>query len=70
VKAVIDRFEGAFAICVGDDKKIIEIKINKLPVGSVPGQVISIEGETIVIDRAATEDREMQIKKKMEHLWE
>ena len=55
--AVIDRFEGDFAICEKDDKKLINIEKDKMPFGAKEGDVLNIEGSFIIINRAATAKR-------------
>lgn len=70
MKVVIDRFEGQYAVCIDDDKKILNIQINKLPENAKPGQVLNIDGNVVCIDEKSTSEREAKIKKLMDQLWE
>ncbi|MCX7883510.1 MAG: DUF3006 domain-containing protein [Caloramator sp.] len=55
MKAVIDRFEGDFAIAVTLSGEIFDIKIENLPKGIKEGDVIIISDGKIYIDKDETE---------------
>ena len=57
-KLVIDRFEGAYAICEDPDKKMFAITVGELPEGAKAGDVIQISDEGVLsVDREETERR-------------
>ena len=43
-KLIIDRFEGTYAICEDQEKKMFAISLNELPQGAKPGDVLQISG--------------------------
>ena len=65
---VIDRFEGAYAICEDKDQKFFAIETGELPDGAVEGSVLEIEG-TIHINEEKTAARRSKIKKLQDKLW-
>lgn len=69
MKAVIDRFEGDFAVAVTLSGETFNINIDKLPKGIKEGDVIIISDGKIDIDKDETEklkrDNEEYLK-----LWE
>jgi hypothetical protein len=67
-QAVIDRFEGDFAVCEKPDRSMLNIHRSKLPSDAREGDVISIEMNIINIDRKATEERRDSIKNIMRDL--
>jgi hypothetical protein len=69
MKAIIDRFEGIYAVCELNDKSIVNIEKSRIPEGAVEGTVISIE-DVISIDETETSLRKERIKKKMDSMWE
>ncbi|SKA75884.1 Protein of unknown function [Caloramator quimbayensis] len=69
MKAVIDRFEGDFAVAVTLSSETFNIKIENLPKGIKEGDVINIADGKITFDREETE----KLKKESEEylkLWE
>lgn len=70
MKAVIDRFEGNFAICITDDKKQIDIARDKLPQDVKESDIINIDNNIISIDKKTTESRKTEIEKLMDRLWD
>lgn len=70
MKVIIDRFEGEYAICEKEDRKMISIKKSKLPDEAKEGDVIVIRNENIVIDSSTTQDRKHRLQKLMDELWE
>lgn len=67
---VIDRFEGNYAVCETEDKKMINIEIAKLSPGAKEGDVLLIIGNNIKIDTEKTSEKKNEIKKLMDELWE
>lgn len=70
MRVIIDRFEGNFAVCEGEGRKMLDIERSRLPKEAAEGDVLVIEGDSIVIDREETEKRKKEIEKLMEGLWE
>ena len=67
---VIDRFEGAYAICEDKDQKYFAIDTGELPAGAVEGSVLEIVEEgTIHINEEKTAARRSKIKKLQDKLW-
>lgn len=69
MKAIIDRFEGNYAVCECEDKKMIIFDKSRIPVDAVEGSVLEIEGNEIVLNWAETNTRRERINKKMDDLW-
>jgi hypothetical protein len=69
MKVVIDRFEGDFAICEKDDRKIINIKRANIPKDAKEGDVLDVKGDAITIDFIETANRNKSVKKLMDELW-
>lgn len=56
-KLIIDRFEGTYAICEDQEKKMFAISLNELPQGAKPGMLqISGAGE-LSVDQEETQRR-------------
>ncbi|QNB44998.1 DUF3006 family protein [Thermanaerosceptrum fracticalcis] len=70
MKVIIDRFEGPFAVCEDEERKMINIEKEKLPKEAKEGSVLIIQGDEIEIDYNETENRKNRIKKMMDSLWE
>jgi hypothetical protein len=70
MRVIIDRFEGAFAVCEDENRKMINIEKAKLPKQTKEGSVLIIQGDKIEIDHNETEKRKDRIKKMMDSLWE
>lgn len=68
MKLIVDRFEGDYAICEREDGTMVDIEKHRLPEGVKEGHVLIIEGDDIIIDEKATEDRREHIRKLMEKL--
>ena len=66
----IDRFEGNYAICEGDEKKMFAIEIEELPKDAKEGDVLQItdEGE-ITVNAQLTAARRAKVKKMQDGLW-
>ena len=70
MQVIIDRFEGSFAVCEDENRKMINIEKAKLPKEAKEGSVLIIQGDNIEIDHIETENRKDRIKKMMDSLWE
>jgi predicted RNA-binding protein with TRAM domain len=64
VKVIIDRFEGDYAVAEMEDKTMVNIPKCLIP-ESQEGDIVRIE-----IDKDETEQRNKDIKKLMNDLWE
>lgn len=69
MKLIIDRFEGAFAICEMQDKNMINIERAKLPSEAKEGDMIIKTSEGYKIDTDATNKKRQHINKRMDDLW-
>ena len=57
-KLIIDRFEGTYAICEDQEKKMFAISLNELPQGAKPGDVLQISGAgELSVDQEETQQR-------------
>ncbi len=57
-KLIIDRFEGTYAICEDQGKKMFAISLNELPQGAKPGDVLQISGAgELSVDQEETQRR-------------
>ena len=57
-KLIIDRFEGTYAICEDQEKKMVAISLNELPQGAKPGDVLQISGAgELSVDQEETQRR-------------
>lgn len=71
MKAIIDRFEGNFAVCeVTGENRMINLAKTVLPDNVKEGDVLSIDGTIISIDKDETDKRSKQIKNLLNSLWE
>jgi hypothetical protein len=69
-KLIIDRFEGSFAICESDDKRMLQIPKYKLPTQCKEGDCIILNANGIYEkDKAAMTVREREIKEKFRRLF-
>ncbi len=69
VRAIIDRFEGEYAICELEDLKYINILKDKLPKNVKEGDVLLLEGEKVLLDIEKTKKRSEYIKDLTKDLW-
>jgi hypothetical protein len=65
----IDRFEGDYAVCEKPDRKMINIKKDRLPEAAKEGDVLVIDGESIKVDSEETARRKKNAEKLMNDLW-
>ena len=57
-KLIIDRFEGTYAICEDQEKKMFAISLNERPQGAKPGDVLQISGAgELSVDQEETQRR-------------
>jgi hypothetical protein len=69
MKVVIDRFEGIYAVCEKEDRTMINIEIEKLPLKAKEGDVLCITSESINIDVEETYIRKKEIEELTKDLW-
>lgn len=69
MKVIIDRFEGDFAVCEKEDRKMIDIERNKIPAIAKEGDVLDIIDDKITIDSETTEKRRREIEELTKDLW-
>lgn len=67
---IVDRFEGEFAICEDENKKMHQIKKVELPKDVREGDCIRRIENGYVIDIEATKERKEKISKLMSSLFE
>jgi len=69
MKVIIDRFEGNFAVCEKEDRKMLDIQRDKVPSTAKEGDVLNITDDKITIDIEETEKREKEIEELTKDLW-
>lgn len=70
MKLIIDRFEGKYAVCETEKRKMINIEKSKLPFTAKEGDVIFKENGKYIIDVNNTKEREKTIQSLMDELFE
>lgn len=69
-KLIIDRFEGNYAVCEGEDKTTVKVPKYKLPLECKEGDYLVLDADGMYQkDRAATKTREKSIYDKMSRLF-
>jgi hypothetical protein len=69
-KLIIDRFEGAYAICEVDDKSMVKIPKYRLPLDCKEGDCLILDSnEMVQKDNEATDHRNKHIKEKLNRLF-
>lgn len=69
MKYIVDRIEGAFAICEAEDQLMVDIPLSILPTGIKEGIKLLFEnGKYEII--ASDPNRKKRIQKLMNDLWE
>ncbi|MHB9146794.1 MAG: DUF3006 domain-containing protein [Symbiobacteriia bacterium] len=63
---VIDRFEGEYAVLVGDDRAVAQLPKANLPAGVKEGDVLRLD---LVLDEEETARRRARIAQETEDLW-
>ena len=66
---IVDRIEGAFAVCEMDDKSMQNIALSVLPAGIKEGDALAVDNGTYVIDAKQTKERSERIAQKMNRLF-
>ena len=69
MKVIIDRFEGKFAVCEKEDRKMLDIERNKVPSTAKEGDVLNITDDKITLDIEETEKRKKEIEELTKDLW-
>lgn len=69
MKIIIDRFEGNYAVCEKDNREMVDIERNKLPVEAKEGDVLDVSGNVITVDREETEKRKKRVEELTKDLW-
>lgn len=70
MKIIIDRFEGNYAVCEKEDRTMINIEKNKIPIEAKEGSVLSITEDGITIDEEDTKSRRKDIEELTKDLWQ
>jgi len=69
MKVIIDRFEGGFAVCEKEDRKMLDIQREKVPNTAKEGDVLNITDDKITIDIEETKKRKKEIEELTKDLW-
>ena len=69
MRYIIDRFEGAFAVCEDESGAFRNIEKSKLPKGIRSGDVVVFEEGSVFVDRAASDKRRTEIIALQNSLW-
>lgn len=69
MKLIIDRFEGNYAVCEDENKKMINILKDLIPSKSQEGDVLYFDGNIYLIDNEDTKRRKELIEKLMKDVW-
>lgn len=69
MKVIIDRFEGKYAVCEKENRKMINIEVSSLPEGVKEGDVLDINCGKIKLNKVETQRRNREIKELTEDLW-
>jgi len=67
-RLVIDRFEGGFALCEGEDGAMVQLCRNEMPVNAREGDVLIESDGKITVDAAGTEARRAGLRARMNRL--
>ncbi len=66
----IDRFDGVYAICEGDDEKLYAVEKSELQKGAKPGDVLRTSSDgSLTLDKDETKRRKERIKKLQDRLF-
>ncbi|OPJ60314.1 DUF3006 domain-containing protein [Clostridium oryzae] len=66
---IIDRFEGDYAVCEDENRKMINIELKRIPKEAKEGDVLKKNGDKIILDLKETQKRKTYIKKLSEDIW-
>lgn len=69
MKAIIDRFEGVYAVCETENKEYINIPKSELPQGIKEGDILNCINDKWNIDTATTKERKEKIRNKLNRLF-
>ena len=69
MKVIIDRFEGNYAVCEREDRTMMDIEKDRIPMTAKEGDVLIISGNCIVIDKLETELKKKKIEELTRDLW-
>lgn len=69
MRLIIDRLEGAFAVCEDDNRNMVNIERSRLPPVAKEGDVLNVMGSEIKINVEETETKKQKIKKMMGAVW-
>lgn len=67
MKYIIDRIEGATAVCELPDRTMRDIPVEQLPPGMQDGTTLEFDGTTWTVLDTKVDDQ--RIKRKMDNLW-
>lgn len=70
MKGVIDRFEGKYAVVELEDRKMVNVEVDRLPEGVKEGDCVNFVSGVWVIDRDETKARKERIEKLMGDVFE
>lgn len=69
MKYIIDRFEGEYAICQDENRKMVNIEKVRIPAEAKEGYVLIQQGDRFIIDIDETNRRKQKIQRLMDELW-
>ena len=69
MKVTIDRFEGIYAVCEDVKKNMINIEKTRLPDNAAEGDILIINGSSILIDAAGTVKRKAEVAELTKDIW-
>lgn len=69
MKYIIDRFEGEYAVCEVEAGRFIDIPKADIPKGAKEGDILSKTDNGYRIEKAETEAKREEIKKRMNRLF-
>ncbi|HBC97255.1 MAG TPA: DUF3006 domain-containing protein [Clostridium sp.] len=69
MRAIIDRFEGPYAVCEKKDKTMINIKRLDLPKDAKEGCVLDIYENKIIVNESETKKRKEKIDFLTKNIW-
>ncbi|HHY77025.1 MAG TPA: DUF3006 domain-containing protein [Clostridiales bacterium] len=69
MKYIIDRFEGEYAICQDENRKMVNIEKVRIPAEAKEGYVLIHHGDKFIIDIDETNRRKQKIQRLMDELW-
>ena len=70
MKLIINRFEGDYAVCEAEERKMINIPRRKLPSEAKEGDVLNVVGDHITVNISKTLERKKYIEELTKDLWE